>query len=454
MKLSPTAGLVLADPVYARLKEHVIEATGLAYYSDKDLDLAERLARRLAQVGLLECASYLALLAAPGTTELDALIEDLTIGETFFFRHRELFDALRDVVLPDLVERNRASRQLRIWSAGCSTGAEPYSLAILCRRDLGALLAGWDVRIVGTDINRRFLSRAQAAEFDDWALRATPDEVRRACFLPRGKTWELRPEYRAGVSFQYHNLVTDHFPSRVNDLFAFDLILCRNVTIYFNAAIVRRIIGHFHASLVDGGWLLVGHSEPNMELFQEFRAVNAPGAVLYQKQPVSPAPVALWQPAPAWSAPSFTWAEPAPAPAMPPPTAPSQDVAAIRTLADQGAWEEAARRCAEALAADRLNPLVYFYHGLVLQQLGRHTDAEQALRGALYLDRGFVLAHYCLGLLLQKQGERVRAERSFRNVLDLLARAEPAQVFAEGDGITAAELTRLAEMNLEVLEQT
>src|SRR5438270_533851 len=150
-----TAAPLSMDPDYLRLKGHVIAATGLAYYADKDADLGARLARRLQARGRPDCGSYLDLLTggSEGEAELDALIADLTIGETFFFRHREVFDALRDIVLPDLIERNRASRQLRIWSAGCSTGAEPYSVSILLRRDLAARLEGWDVTLVGTDIN-------------------------------------------------------------------------------------------------------------------------------------------------------------------------------------------------------------------------------------------------------------------------------------------------------------
>src|SRR5207247_6027157 len=117
----------------------------------------------------------------------------------------------------------------------------------------------------------------------------------------------LKPAYKEGVSFAYHNLVTQPFPSLVNDLFAFDLILCRNVTIYFSYDIVRGILDHFRQCLVDGGWLLVGHAEPNVDLFRAFRTVNAPaGAVLYQKAPEhlgTPAPAA-----PAPPVPSSPWA--------------------------------------------------------------------------------------------------------------------------------------------------
>jgi chemotaxis protein methyltransferase CheR len=465
---------LVADPGYRRLKGHLIAATGLAYYADKDHELAGRIAQRLARQGLRDCAAYLASLedGARGEAELDALIADLTIGETYFFRHRELFDALRDTVFPELIDRNRHSRQLRIWSAGCSTGAEPYSISILLKRELAARLVGWDVIIIGTDINKEFLARARAARFEEWAFRSTAEEMKNACFTRSGNAWVLAPEYLEGVSFQYHNLVTHPFPSLLNNLFAFDLILCRNVTIYFSLDIVRRLIEHFHQTLVAGGWLLVGHAEPNIELFRAFHTVNAPGAVLYQKAtdqalvPAVPLPLPgitlAWSPkVPVWEPPSLAAGvvQPAPPvlpkePARLPPTAPPapSGLETIRSLADRGEWEAAARRCREALEADKLNPVVYFYQALVFEQTGHHAETESALRRAIYLDRSFVLAHYYLGLFLQQRGQSRPAARSFRNVLELLARIDPGHVFADGDGITAGELQRLTQMHLEVLE--
>jgi len=206
----PTASHELrSDPSYPRLKEHVIAATGLAYYADKDNDFAVRVAQRMAGQGVRGCGAYLALLAdaARGEAELDALIESLTIGETFFFRHREMFDALRDVVVPDVLARNRATRRLRVWSAGCSIGAEPYSVSMLLRQEFGRELAGWEVTILGTDINREFLARAREGCYEEWGLRNMPEEVRRAHFVRSGKAWRVAPEYREGVSFQYHNLI-------------------------------------------------------------------------------------------------------------------------------------------------------------------------------------------------------------------------------------------------------
>ena len=187
------------------------------------------------------------------------------------------------------------------------------------------------------------------------------------------------------------------------------------MTIYFSPDIVRRLVGHFHQSLADGGWLVVGHAEPNVELFRDFRTVNASGAVLYQKAagrpPGDERPAALdaGEPTPpvAWS----PWAGLPDLPTLAPPLPPAAPAAgqpigldAVRRLADRGAWAEAAAACEDLLARDRLDAAAHFYHGMVLEHLGRPADAERALRRVIYLDRSHPLAHYHLSLFLQRHG--------------------------------------------------
>jgi chemotaxis protein methyltransferase CheR len=461
---------LVLDPCYPRLKDHLIESTGLAYYSDKDADLAGRIRRRFSKIGLHDCNSYLDFLTngEKGQTELDELIAELTIGETYFFRYREQFEALRTTVFPEIIARNQASRRLHVWSAGCATGAEAYSVAILLNRELSQQIDGWDVSIVGTDINRAFLGRAREGKFEEWAFRSTPDEVRQACFHRAGNSWVIGPEYKRWVAFQYHNLVKHPFPSLLNNLCCFDLILCRNAMIYFSRDIIRKLIAQFHQSLVEGGWLLVGHAEPNTELFQSFRTVNVPGATLYQKTQRSAYPHVTHE---GELYPSMTLEDLAapngialptplepPAKQMPepvaisiPPVAPT--LSDVRLLADQGEWEDAARCSRKLIDTDALNPRAHFYYALVLEQMGLHADAEQSLRRTIYLDRGFVLAHYYLGLILQTRGERRAAVRFFENVRILLRSSDAGQILADADELTAGDLISLAGTHLEVLQR-
>ncbi|HLO75181.1 MAG TPA: protein-glutamate O-methyltransferase CheR, partial [Magnetospirillum sp.] len=251
---------VVADPFFQRLKSLVIQNTGMAFYEDKDEDLARIVAARMGETGDTSCARYLDLISdqVRGREEMDALVAELTIGETYFFRHKEQFDALRDIILPEVLARNESVRRLRIWSAGCATGPEPYSVAILLKREFGARIAGWHVSIIGTDINQKFLARAREGRYDEWAFRATPDDVRRECFEPVGKQWVIKPEYKSGVTFQYHNLIKNRFPSLLDNLAGLDVIICRNVVIYFSRETVAGLVPCFHETLVDGGWLVMG----------------------------------------------------------------------------------------------------------------------------------------------------------------------------------------------------
>jgi chemotaxis protein methyltransferase CheR len=463
----PVAEDLPSDPGWTRLKEYLIARTGLDYYADKDVDLARRIHGRLAEIGASDCAAFLRFLRedSRGPVEMDALIGRIAIGETYFFRHREHFDAIRDVVLPDIEGRNGSGRHLRVWCAGCADGAEPYSLAILLRHELAG---DWQTAVLATDIGRQYLASKSEGKFEAWSLRATPESIREACFERQGRQWILRPEYREGISFERHNLASDSFPPAAHGG-AFDLIVCRNVMIYFAPELMRRVILQFHDCLAPGGWLLVGPSEPNMTDFAAFRTVNAPGVTLYQKpvaalvQPVAAAVSFIPAIAPLADAParlpleSSTSSTPASTPASTRASTPSLDE--LRALANEGDWDNALR-CGRRLAqSEKFNPLVHFHFGLALEQAGQPAAAELSLRKAIYLDRGWAPAHFHLGVLLRTRGDLLRAERSFNNALAALAAEPPTRVILVdrdgpgAGGVTAAELSSLARIEVEGLRK-
>lgn len=277
-----TAHGLLNDPFYARLKDHVIRLTGLGYYADRDVDLANRLRRRLDALQIDDCMIYLRLLECD-RSEQNRLVGELTIGETYFFRHPQMFCALRDFVFPELIARNQSCQRLSIWSAGCSNGAEPYSVAIVLRRDLRHLTRDWDINIVATDINQQYLAQAAHGEFEQWAFRSAGRDLKDSCFVPADGRWRIRKEFSDCVTFQPHNLVRDPSADIARGQGPFDLILCRNVIIYFSKQVAQQTIDNFFHSLAPYGWLCVGHSEPNPELFARYRAVPFDGAVLHQR---------------------------------------------------------------------------------------------------------------------------------------------------------------------------
>lgn len=460
-----------ADPAFPALKERVIARTGHSYYSDKDDLLHDRVRRRLKACGLADCTAYLARLDGPGgRDEWAALEAEITIGETFFFRYAEQFEALRGRILPDLIAARGDVRTLRIWSAGCSTGAEPYSLAILVHEILGDALPDWSVTILGTDLSVEALATARDAEFGPWALRTLGETERLRWFRrlparpgrPHG-AYALRPVYRRMVRFERQNLLSlidgPQTSPAANGGTSFDLILCRNVLIYFHSEHVNRIVRALGSRLQTGGWLLIGHAEPNPVFAQWLEPVALPGTVAYR-------PVGTQMggpPAPAWP-PENLLPSPEPAPAaplpMPPRPAPAPPLSAsriddpgerlgdiledVRRLADGGETAKAWRLLQDRIGGRGTDPVLRYYEGLLALDLGRGAEAERALRGALFLDRGFVMAHYQLGLLLARNGRATEAARALDNALRLAQGLAPETILPEGDGVSAHRLAENA----------
>lgn len=460
---------LLTDPHLPMLREWVITRTGLSYYQNRDFDFAYALERAYAPLGSVPAAHELHSRLRSRPQEMEALVEQLTIGETFFFRHMEMFNALRDTVFPDLIRRKAHSRTLRIWSAGCSIGAEPYSLAILLREVLGHRLVGWDIQILGTDINRRFLRLAEEGCYDPWALRGLPPALLQRCFSKEGRKWRLLDRCRQGVSFQVQNLAADSFPNAATDMACFDLIICRNVMIYFDAPTIHKMARQFHDTLLPGGWLAVGHAEPNADTFRKFRTVNTQGAVLYQRlhageslpePPVfSPPPLISQPPVPPLptplSIPPLPVAPPVQQPAPPVPASPKAtsdtvsakaitpetDLAEITRLADTGDMKGALQACDELFHRQPLHAGAHYYHGVILFHLGEWFAAERSLKRSLYLARDLPLAHYYMGLVEEKLGRP--ALRHFANARDLLHDLPAHAPIPMGQGLTAHEFRSL-----------
>ena len=376
----------------------------------------------------------------------------LNIGETYFFRQPEHFNLLRETILPEILERKGGSRQLHIWSAGCATGPEPYSVSLLLGMDFEAKLAGWDVSILATDINHDFLERAKKGSFGEWYLRDSPKDLRDRAFTYSNKTWTLRPQFRKRVRFAYHNLADGTEVAGQ----PFDLILCRNVLIYFSRETSLRLIDQFDRSLSDGGWLLVGYAEPSASLFEAFDTLSYPGVTAYRKKGAgSPSTVPEWVPH-AWPLQQDKVVPEVPvkasAPVLPAevPVAPPATVDDVRLLADTGHWAEAQKIVGGILAHNNLDAPAYFAQGLIHDHNGPKTEARESFQKAIYLDRNFALAFYHLGVALRTDNSR-GARRAFRNGLQAMEGKGGDEVVLCGDGMTCQELRDLIGIQLELL---
>jgi chemotaxis protein methyltransferase CheR len=479
---------------WLQLSALVAQTMGLHFPGERRADFERGLTSAALELGFDDLAAFAdrLLSAKPPEAQLQVLASHLTVGETYFFRDRKTLDVLADQVLPDLVRSRRGHDQrLRIWSAGCCTGEEPYTLAMLVHQ-LVPDLADWRVTILATDINAGFLRKAAAASYGEWSFRDAPAGVKERYFKKTGTgRYTVLPGIRQLVTFEHLNLVEDGYPSLATGTNAMDLIFCRNVTMYFTRSQSRKVIGHLHRALLDGGWLVVSPTEASHVQSPDFVTWNFPGAILFQKSDTRPRAEQPWVAAPhdaivapaiaataPWS-PEVPLAVPVQA-CVPPLEVPARAeapaaVAAAQALYRQGRYGEAvdallpsidrqaidpaafpvlARalanlgRLADALAwcerwtgADKLDPAAHFLRAVVLLEMGNPDQARSSLRRAIYLHPDFVLAHFALGNIARNSGSTAQADKHFGTALDLLGRHQPAQVLPESEGLSAGRLT-------------
>jgi chemotaxis protein methyltransferase CheR len=261
----------LGEEEFRLLREVVHGHCGLWFRDESRYLLERRLWPRLQALGLAEWAAYHRFLRFDpgGAAELDEVTDVLTTNETYFFREPFQLRAFATEILPALARRNARERRLRVLSAGCSTGEEVWSIAVLLRQ--ARLFEGWDVEVFGCDISRRCIAAAKAGAYGEHAFRtADAEPLRRWCQL-RGGKWVVDDGLRRGVRFQRDNLLDPRALATVPPV---DVVFCRNVMIYFDLPARREVLRRFHAKLRPGGWLLLGHSESLLNVTADFGVLN------------------------------------------------------------------------------------------------------------------------------------------------------------------------------------
>lgn len=482
------AGWIQRASAFDSLKSYLIDLTGLAYYQDKDQTLSERLLKRISEQQFSNPAEYLDFISSPdGSEELDILIDDLAIGETYFFRNPEQFEALRDTILPERIAAKRDGGSLRIWSAGCASGAEPYSIAILLEREWPEISRSWPVSILGTDICARRLERARQARFTNWELRGLPDDLRADCFENDGRLWQLKQHYARRVRFERHNLKNfDDVRFEVGKG-VYDIILCRNVLIYFELGLVRELLARLRESLAEGGWLLVGHAEPFLEIAHFLTPVQIDGRTAYRRLEEKPSVSVLPTPllndvstepeakpeaeghvafggfGPVGLPERLFDDGPAPQQDETVPFASDDRIDSVceqkrllteaRQFADQADWTKAQAACVRYLDEKFMDPEGHFVLAMVHEHRGAVEEAITALRRTVYLDPSHALAHFHLGRLYALLSDRRRALRSFANVIDLHECLGPGTPVGSSHGIRTDELEALARQHAQRLMQ-
>jgi chemotaxis protein methyltransferase CheR len=495
---------MLSDEENARFQKLVLARTGLVFTERRRKTLDRALLEGASHAGYNSLDLYFSALqgSETGGSLWEELIKALTVCETYFFRDPDQIEALRCNILPDLIARHWSDRTLRLWSAGCSSGEEPYTLAILLRQLLPDI-DHWRILILATDINRHALHKAALGHYRSWSFRETGESLRATYFDHHGEHYELIPPVRQMVTFAYLNLAEEIYPSHATDTTDLDLILCRNVTIYLPETVISAIAHRFHRCLSTGGWLIVGPSETNDTIYKNFQVLKFGGAIVYQKIiAASPEPAAPLQDLPAFPArPAVTGGKPlekpplfsptllqkpVPPAVLPPPSRPAltrgkEDVVELyrrgeklisqhcpdeasqcftaclqqipghvpslfrlaRLSADSGRLDEARSWAEQVLSHDPLHSESHYILAQVSQEQGDETQAMVCYKKVLYLSPGFVLAHYNLSGLYQKAGRPAEAARHRAHAVRLASALSPDTILFGSDEMTAADLLKM-----------
>jgi chemotaxis protein methyltransferase CheR len=479
----------------------ILRHVGLQF-DDAKLPLLEDLLKQRLRALSTSSNSYLWKLEhEPADKEIQVLAEHLTVNETYFFRNSEQFDALARIILPERAQARTASSSLRILSAGCASGEEAYSIAIVTREAI--VDPSWNVLIRAVDLDSTALNKARCARFSAWSLRETSPEARRRWFDSSGSDFILQKPIRTAVRFEQRNLVTDDPELWSPD--SYDVVFCRNVIMYFSHAHAVAVIRRIAHSLSPGGYLFLGHAETLRGLSDDFDLCNSHGTFYYRRkstlddsasaqatdgtyrsarqslarpssddwidvirraseriegladsvEDVGPPP----QLAAGWSltrildllhqgdfAQAFGHLE-----ELPPEAGQDPDILLLRATLDihRGDHLAADATCRKLLDLDHANAGAHFVQGLSLEEAGDRDGAAVRYKASIYRDPNFAMPHLRLGLLARAAGDWLSARRELSQALILLRQEDASRVLLFGGGFDRKALMRLCDSALQ-----
>ena len=491
----------ISKQVLSQLSELITPLMGLYFPEARWSDLERGIVSASRELGFSDIDAFITWLRSTPLTKnhVEILANHLTVGETYFLRDKESFQVIENRILPELLRsRQESEKRLRIWSAGCSTGEEPYSIAILLSRMIPDL-KDWNVTITATDINLRSLKKASEGLYSEWSFRNVPSWIKESYFKrTENGHYEIIPTIKKMVTFQYLNLAEDVYPSLLNNTNAMDMIFCRNVLMYFSPERAKKAVHGFYNSLLNDGWLLVSPTEAFKHITDYFTTATFSGTICYRKggkkqriaEDIRFAEKSSYVPPVELKAefpmPFGVVAEESPPRKIEKPKAPeappdlymeavmmfgqgryaeaaekliglSMDgkgnpkalVLLARACANQGRLADALKWCKKAIAADTLNPGYHYLLATILLENGLLEETIQSLKKALYLDPHFVLAYFVLGNIMQKQGEPEASRKYFRNAFELASAHKPEEALPESEGMTAGRLSEIIEAMIQ-----
>jgi chemotaxis protein methyltransferase CheR len=424
------------------------------------------------------------------SAEYKELINILTIGESYFFRDHEQMSFLRDFWLPQLIKQRReaGSKSLRIWSAGCSEGQELYSIAIMLR-ELIDDIDDWSLYLIGSDINLDSISKATKGCYSRWSIRDMEEAMVKKNFQVSAGKYQLHNSIRDMASFFCNNLVSTDYPSILNGTVSLDLIICRNVLLYFNGERTRKIISRLESCLTPDGIIVLAHTDAHQHEIPLSLARETKNGVLYYRQKsaeIAPPPAIKKETIEAKKTvvpilkenpkPKENIALAAPdnkasldhihnlymksdwgnillyAQQHTGETENSAPALLYKALAfiHKGALDDGMAACQDALKVDELNPKIYLTQALILQERNNLEEAERALHQSIFLQHDFLDARYFLGLLYLRQNKTQQGLKELQFVLRGIEEKSPKQVLYLDPSVNLAELKQTLEHEIHL----
>jgi chemotaxis protein methyltransferase CheR len=484
----------LTDIELSRVRELLTSLTGLDFPSEKRDMLTRSLALAATEFGFKEMTGFINWLTTHSLSEnqIQTLASFLTIPETYFWREPHVFEALTDVIIPKLASSKLSGeKSIRIWSAGCSSGEEAYSLAIALHRTLKNI-EEWNISILATDINPNVISKAREGIYGPWSFRNTPEWLKRRYFNKiSDKKYEIIPEIKKLVTFECRTLLEK--PAKKNEG-TMDIIFCRNVLMYLSEEWIRKISDGFLSSLTENGWFAVSSCELSATLFPKFTPVNFPGAVLYRKENEESSSSA--DPHLTGFDSNFSYnnisslnfddeeikrsfiensgidsiakdlfgktdtvtdsqiksdeineinsLQTREADAL------TESENSVRLLAGKGNLKDALDICNDLIATYRLEPKLYLLRSSILQEMDNNSEAVSSLRQAIFLNPDYIMGHFTLANLLIRQGNYGSAKRYFNNVIELTGRLKNDSILTESEGLSIRYIREITFSTMQI----
>lgn len=277
--------LKVTNEEFVQLRDFIYQQSGIFIAENRKYLVENRLSNRIKELNLKTFGEYYYFLRfdAGRKGELTKLFEVITTNETSFYRNPPQLKVFQDKILPATLEeiKKKGPKKLRIWSAGCSTGEEPYTLAMILHEVLKSEISLWDIKITANDLSEAVLKAARQGRYNEYALRTTPKEIADKYFLKKENVYDVLPKLKNLINFAPINL-SDRLMLKRNE--RSHIIFCRNVIIYFDDEMKKQVIESFYDNLLPGGCMLIGHSESLHNISRTFKPEHHTGTIVYRKQ--------------------------------------------------------------------------------------------------------------------------------------------------------------------------